>query len=83
MGPPRRLHGVGVENEEASWAPKKFPENSWKIQQASLVTPGDPRAAVAAKESCLQAAKGVTAKILLLCSNSLGGGAMPFQDCPA
>ena len=54
-----------------------------KIQQASLVTPGDSRAAVAAKESCLQAARGVTVKIPPLCSDSLGGGATPFQDCPA
>jgi len=55
----------------------------WKIQQASLVTPGDSRAAIAAKESCPQAARGVTVKILPLCSDSLGGGATPFQDCPA
>jgi len=66
-------------SEGASWASKKFR----KIQQASLVTPGDSRVAVAAKESCLQAARGVTAKIPPLCSNSLWGGATPFQDCPA
>jgi len=77
--PPRRPHGVGVENEGASWAPKKF----WKNQRASLVTPGDSRAAVVAKESCPQPAKGVAVKIPPLCSNSLGGGVTSFQDHPA
>jgi len=78
-GPPRRPHGVGAELEEAFWQPR----NSQKNQQAALVTPGDPRAAVAAKGSCPQAARGVTALVLLLCSDSPGGGAMSFQGCPA
>jgi len=47
------------------------------------VTPGDPRAAVAAKGSCPQTARGVTALVPLLCSDSPGGGATLFQGRPA
>jgi len=71
--------GSGAELEEASWVTQKF----LKIQRVALVTPGDPRVAVAAKGSCLQAARGVTVRALPLCSDSLGGGATLFQDRPA
>jgi len=47
------------------------------------VTPGDPRAAVAAKGSCLWTARGVAALAPPLCSDSPGGGATLFQGCPA
>ena len=78
-GPPRRLHGVSAELEEASWATK----NSRKNQRAVLVTPGDLRAAVAAKRSCPQAARGVAALAPPLCSDSPGGGATSSQGRPA
>jgi len=55
-GPPWRLHGVSMELEEASWATKKFLENS----ASTLATTGDPRADVSAKGSCPQAPRGVT-----------------------
>jgi len=54
-GPPWRLHGISAEIEEASWATKKFPENS----ACTLVIPGDSRADVSAKELCPQAPRGV------------------------
>jgi len=54
-GPPWRPHGISAELEEASWATKKFLENS----VSTLVTPGDPRADVSARGSCLQAPRGV------------------------
>jgi len=54
-GPPRRPHGISAELKDASWATKKFPENSASI----LATPGDPRADVSAKRSCPQAPRGV------------------------
>jgi len=54
-GPPRRLHGVCVDLEEALWATKKIPENS----VSTLATTGDPRADVSAKGSCPQAPSGV------------------------
>jgi len=55
-GPPWRPHGVSMELEEASWATKKFLENS----VSTLATTGDPRADVSAKGSCPQAPRGVT-----------------------
>jgi len=53
-GPPWRPHGVSMELKEASWAIKKFLENS----ASTLVTPGDPRADVLAKGLCPQAPRG-------------------------
>ena len=47
------------------------------------MTPGDPRAAVAAKGSCLRTARGVAALAPPLCSDSPGGGVTLFQGCPA
>ena len=51
-----------------------------KNQRAALETPGDPRAAIAAKGSCPQAARGDAAHVPPLCSKSLGSEAVPFQD---
>jgi len=63
--------------------PRGQPGYSWKIQWVAQATPGDPRAAVAAKGSCPQAARGNAAHTPPLCSESLGSRAAPFQDHPA
>jgi len=68
-----------MEHKDASWATKIFRKN----QRMALETPGDSRAAVAAKESRPQAARGITAHVPPQCSESLGSEATPFQDHPA
>jgi len=67
-------------NARNSRRPRGRPRNSQENQQVSLATPGVPRAAVAAKRPCLQAARGVAATTMPLCTSSPGGEATPAKD---